>query len=153
MSDQNATEALAGLIQWLRERHDRIMAVEAEALRLLEAGDTPGHNAKMREKAELLAALGEDAKPLLAGLPGELRFNLALALERFSGSARNALGLNSVFYMSALLYPEEYIVPVLSADLGHIYTNSGYIYAFMIAYKTMVFNSCYYVRAVKARYF
>ena len=85
MSDQNAAEALAGLIQWLRERHDRIMAVEAEALRLLEAGDTPGHNAKMREKAELLAALGEDAKPLLAGLPGELRFNLALALERFSG--------------------------------------------------------------------
>ena len=35
MSDQNAAEALAGLIQWLRERHDRIMAVEAEALRLL----------------------------------------------------------------------------------------------------------------------
>lgn len=108
MSDQNAAEALAGLIQWLRERHDRIMAVEAEALRLLEAGDPPGHNAKMREKAELLAALGEDAKPLLAGLPGELRFNLALALERFSGSARNALGLNSVFYMSALLYPEDH---------------------------------------------
>ena len=45
MSDQNAAEALAGLIQWLRERHDRIMAVEAEALRLLEAGDTPGHTA------------------------------------------------------------------------------------------------------------
>ena len=102
MSDQNAAEALAGLIQWLRERHDRIMTVEAEALRLLESGDTPGHNAKMR------AALGEDAKPLLAGLSGELRFNLALALERFSGSARNALGLNSVFYMSALLYPEDH---------------------------------------------
>ena len=108
MSDQNAAEALAGLIQWLRERHDRIMTVEAEALRLLESGDTPGHNAKMREKAEMLAALGEDAKPLLAGLPGELSFNLALALERFSGSARNALGLNSVFYMSALLYPEDF---------------------------------------------
>ena len=82
MSDQNAAEALAGSSSNGSERHDRIMAV-GKALRLLEAGDTPGYNAKMREKAELLAALGEDAKPLLAGLPGELRFNLALALERF----------------------------------------------------------------------
>ena len=104
----NTAEALSRVIQWLRERHDRIMAVEAEGLRLLEAGDTPGHNAKMREKAEMLAALCTDAKPLLAQLPGELRFKLTLALEHFSGNARNALGFNSVFYMSALLYPDNH---------------------------------------------
>lgn len=84
------------------------MAVEAEALRLLEAGDTPGHNAGMREKAEMLAALHTDATPLLNELPGEARFRTALALERFSDSARTALKLNSVFYMSALLYPDTH---------------------------------------------
>ena len=104
---QNTAASLARVIQWLRERHDRIMAVEAEALRMLEAGDTPGHNAKMREKAEMLAALCTDAKPLLAELPGELRFKLTLALEHFSGNARKALGFKSVFYMAALLYPDN----------------------------------------------
>lgn len=69
MSDQNTAEALAGLIQWLRERHDRIMAVEAEALRLLESGDTPRPQRQNARKSRMLAALGEDAKPLLAGLP------------------------------------------------------------------------------------
>ena len=58
--------------------------------------------------AESLAALAEDAKPLLAPLPGELRFNLALALENFAAGARTALRLNSVFYMSALLYPDDH---------------------------------------------
>lgn len=108
MCDQNTAEALARLIQWLRGRHEQVMTMEARALQRLDAGDTPGHNAGMREKAESLAALAEDAKPLLAPLPGELRFNLALALERFSASARMALGLGSVFYMSALLYPEDH---------------------------------------------
>lgn len=110
MSEQRAAsgEALARLIRWLQERRAAVMAVEREALQRLETGDTPGHNEKMREKAELLAALSEEAKPLLAPLPGEPRFNLALALERFSGSARNALQLDSVFYMSALLYPDDH---------------------------------------------
>lgn len=101
-------EAPARLIQWLKERHAAIMAVEREALQRLDAGDTPGHNEKMCEKAELLTALSDEAKPLLASLPGEARFNLALALERFSSSARNAIQLNSVFYMSALLYPDDH---------------------------------------------
>lgn len=108
MSAPNAAENLARIIQWLRERHDRIMAVEAEALRLLAAGDTPGHNAGMRQKAEMLAALRSDAEPLLLTLPGELRFKLTQTLEHFSGNARTALKLNSVFYMSALLYPDTH---------------------------------------------
>lgn len=110
MSEQTAAngKALARLAQWLGERRAAIMAVEREALQRLETGDIPGHNEKMREKAELLAALSEGAKPLLAPLPGEPRFNLALALERFSGSARTALKLDSVFYMSALLYPDDH---------------------------------------------
>ena len=101
-------DALTTLTQWLRQRHDEIMAVETQALQSIGAGDTPGHNALMRRKAEMLAALAEDAKPLLAALPGEARFNMALALEKFSAGARMALQLNSVFYMSALLYPDDH---------------------------------------------
>jgi hypothetical protein len=108
VSTQNTNETLAALIQWLRNRHDAAMAVESQALAFLDAGDTPGHNAAMRQKAELLESMAEDAKPLLESLPGETRFNLALALEGFSASARMSLRLNSVFYMSALLYPDDH---------------------------------------------
>ncbi|MDR2055129.1 MAG: hypothetical protein LBQ10_04595 [Desulfovibrio sp.] len=96
------------LADCLKERHSRIMALEAEAMSCLEAGDTQGYAAGMRAKAELLARLDEEAKPLLASLPGELRFRLALALDRFASGARTALRLNSVFYMSALLYPDDH---------------------------------------------
>ena len=108
MSDPNNNPSLDSLIQWLRQRHDDVMATERQALARLDAGDTPGHNELMRRKADLLAAMAEDAKPLLAPLPGEARFNFALALESFSASARMSLRLNSVFYMSALLYPDNH---------------------------------------------
>lgn len=100
--------ALKALIVWLRQRHDVVMELEAAALACLNAGDTPGYTQGMHRKAESLAALAEDAKPLLAPLPGELCFNLALALENFAAGARTALRLNSVFYMSALLYPDDH---------------------------------------------
>ncbi|MDR3358953.1 MAG: hypothetical protein LBN96_08950 [Desulfovibrio sp.] len=105
MDTGNQLDALAN---FLRERHSRVMALEAGAMRRVEAGDTQGYAAGMREKAELLSRLDEDAKPLLTPLPGELRFRLALALDRFASGARTALRLNSVFYMSALLYPDEH---------------------------------------------
>ena len=142
---------LARLVAWLEEMHARVMQAEQAALAVM--GDMPAYTARMQEKARLLASLEEEGEAYLEELPEQLQDQAGHRLHRFSASARNALRIGSIFYMSALLYPEEYIVPVLSADIGHIYTNSGYIYAFMIAYKTMVFNSCYYVRAVKARYF
>ena len=108
MSANTSEQALTSLIKWLRNRHAEVMAAEAQALARLDAGDTPGHNELMRRKAELLASMAEDAKPLLEPFPGEARFNYALALEGFSASARMSLRLNSVFYMSALLYPDEH---------------------------------------------
>lgn len=108
MNESGNETALESLIQWLRQRHDEVMTTERQALARLDAGDTPGHNELMRRKAELLASMAEDAKPLLAPLPGEARFNFALALEGFSASARMSLRLNSVFYMSALLYPDNH---------------------------------------------
>ncbi len=100
--------AVDKLVQWLRQRHALTMQTEARALDCLEAGDVPGHNAGMRQKAELLANMAEEARPHLEGLPGETRFQFAMALENFSASARTALRLNSLFYMSALLYPDDH---------------------------------------------
>lgn len=106
--EQSANPALGQLTQWLRQRHTQVMQAQAQALQYLDAGDTPGHNAAMRQKAELLASLADDAKPMLEFLPGELRFNVAMALENFSASARTALRLGSIFYMGALLYPDDH---------------------------------------------
>ncbi len=108
MSANTHDQPLASLVLWLRNRHAEVMATEAQALARLDAGDTTGHNELMRRKAELLSSMAEDAKPLLEPLPGETRFNYALALESFSASARMSLRLNSVFYMSALLYPDDH---------------------------------------------
>lgn len=106
--EQAPNPALTQLTQWLRQRHSQVMQAETKALQCLEAGDTPGHNACMRQKAELLASMADDAKPMLEFLPGEQRFNLAMALENFSASARMSLRLNSIFYMGALLYPDDH---------------------------------------------
>ena len=108
MSANTHDQPLASLVLWLRNRHAEVMATEAQALARLDAGDTPGHNDLMHRKAELLSSMAEDAKPLLEPLPGETRFNYALALESFSASARMSLRLNSVCYMSALLYPDDH---------------------------------------------
>ncbi len=89
--------ALTAAIAWLRARHADIMTTEREALALMEAGDIPGYTAKMRAKAESLAALAKDAAPRLDALPEPLRDRLAAALR-----------LDSVFFMSALLYPDEH---------------------------------------------
>ncbi|MDR2574522.1 MAG: hypothetical protein LBC94_09335 [Desulfovibrio sp.] len=105
MSEKRRLEALTA---YLKERHERVMALEAGAARALEKGDTQDYISAMRAKAELLSRLNEDAKPLLEPFPGEARFRLALSLDGFASGANTALRLNSVFYMSALLYPDDH---------------------------------------------
>ena len=100
---------MTDFLNFLREQIRLVKETEDTALHLLHSdGNEAGYRDGMRRKAELLAAMAEDAKPLLEPLPGETRFNYALALEGFSASARMSLRLNSVFYMSALLYPDEH---------------------------------------------
>lgn len=99
------------LKDWLLERHDAVMAAERQAIEMLDKGDTQAYLEKMREKAQLLSSLYKDAKlaGVLAGLPASLSESVDAALQRFSSSAATALSLNSPFYMSALLYPDEHI--------------------------------------------
>ena len=101
----NDTKAV---IDWLRARHAAIMALEQEGLALLRKGDKEGYNAMMRAKAESVAALAKDAAPVLAPLPEAERERILNGLMRFSQSAAMGLRLGSVFYMWALLYPDEH---------------------------------------------
>lgn len=96
------------VIDWLRARHAAIMALEQEGLALLKKGDKEGYNAMMRAKAESVAALAKDAAPVLAPLPEAERERILNGLMRFSQSAATGLRLGSVFYMWALLYPDEH---------------------------------------------
>ena len=105
---QNDTTALAGVLDWLRARHAAIMATEQEALGLLADGDTKGYTEKMRAKAESVATMAKDAAPELLALPEPLRDKISRGLLRFSQSAAMGLQLGSVFYMSALLYPDDH---------------------------------------------
>ena len=98
----------APVIDWLKAQHAAIMADEAEALARLGAGDTGGYTEKMRAKAEAVAALAKDAAPVLAGLPEAVRERVQRGILRFSQSAATGLQLGSVFYMSALLYPDDH---------------------------------------------
>ena len=103
------TTPAAALADYLDGKADEIKGIEAQAQAiLLGKGDQTGYQALMRQKAELLAALSDDAAALVDALPGSRPDEAGARLEEFSGNAANALRIGSVFYMSALLYPDDH---------------------------------------------
>lgn len=96
------------LLQWLATCQARIEQLENNARMCIAAEDTPGYVALMREKAEFLSQLSAQGAPLVEALPDSLRSMVKSRLERFSQGADQALALNSVFYMSALLFPSDH---------------------------------------------
>ena len=100
--------SLIAFFSWLEERAHDVRRIEEQALRELERKNTQGYCDGMRHKAELLASLPKESIPLVSGLPEDAAQTVQEGLWRFARNAGNALSLNSVFYMSALLYPEEY---------------------------------------------
>ena len=103
----NAT-SLSVFFSWLEERAREVRRIEKQALHELEGQDTQGYRDEMRRKAELLAALPKASIPVVSGLPEDAAQAIQAGLWSFARNASNALSLNSVFYMSALLYPEDY---------------------------------------------
>ncbi len=100
-------------MDWLDQQVLKIAALEARARELLardNGGDDGGdaYRAVMRDKATLLANLAQEGEKFLPSLPAHLRQAAGDELRRFSHSAKSSLGLNSVFFMSALLYPEDH---------------------------------------------
>ena len=102
----NAT--LDSFFAWLEERTREVRRIERQALGELERNNTQGYRDEMRRKAELLAGLPRASIPLAGGLPEDASQAIQEGLWRFARNAGNALSLDSVFYMSALLYPEDY---------------------------------------------
>ena len=103
---------ILALADFLDARASSVKAIEAEAEKILHgSGDQSGYAARMREKAELLAALAEDADALVTALEQAdpaLGEAAGQRLEAFSGSAATALRVGSVFFMSALLYNDDH---------------------------------------------
>lgn len=94
---------------FLVDRAGRVRDLEAEAAEIIhDQGDQRGYEAKMAEKAELLADLAGEAEPLLAGVDPDKAQAVGARLQNFSGNAARSLQIGSVFYMSALLYPDDH---------------------------------------------
>ncbi len=94
-------------IDWLQTVCDQIADQEKRGKAFIERGDTASYRTVMREKAELLASLDKEGSVPLAALPAALRERARTGLRNFAAGAANALSIGSVFYMSALLYPDE----------------------------------------------
>ncbi|ACS80684.1 hypothetical protein [Maridesulfovibrio salexigens] len=83
----------------------QIREIEAEARKVLyENNDDAGYKELMRRKAMVLAGLYDEVEPLAESVKNEFKERL----ERFSLSASQSLEVGSVFFMSALLYPDDY---------------------------------------------
>ncbi|QJB58023.1 hypothetical protein [Pseudodesulfovibrio sp. zrk46] len=101
-------QALAELIEFLEEKAATVHRLEDEGEKALQSEGQQAFQVKLEKKAELLAALGEKAWPMTEKVGGELGDQIAQRLEQFSTSASTALRIGSVFFMTALLYPEDH---------------------------------------------
>jgi len=95
-------------MEWLEERIAAVSDIEATAKEMISNRDSVGYRAMMRKKALLLAGLDENGRRFAFMLPVPAKALAASKLRRFSASASTALELDSTFYMSALLFPEDH---------------------------------------------
>lgn len=101
--------AIQSFALWLSERCEFLHNLEEEAERvLLQDKNTDKYKTLMCQKAMFLQALPDEAEKLVTSLPDAKANEVLERLDRFSANASRALGLDSVFYMSALLYPENH---------------------------------------------
>lgn len=99
---------IAKVLEMVRETAQDIRRLEKDAMEALHGqGDTDAHRAMMLEKCELLADLPEHAEPYLKG-DDAVTDSLRQGLKGFARRADMALNLESIFFMSALLYPDDY---------------------------------------------
>ena len=112
MTDQqkkDSTPALQELINMLSNQAARIRELEKRADTYLhEQGNTEQYSEALHSKAELLSELSDLAQPYLQELPADLKENIDQQLGSFSQNARQALKVDSIFFMRQLLYPEDY---------------------------------------------
>jgi hypothetical protein len=108
MADKAAQEALARFLDWLDERCIFLRHLEKEASTVAQSGDSPRYRQLMLHKALFLEAMDGEAEPELRGIPAAAAETARACFARFAKSARQSMDLDSPFYMSALLYPEDH---------------------------------------------
>jgi len=105
----NEPDGLLALADALREVAGTIRALEAEAREALHVRDDMAtHRKKMQEKAMVLMDLPDLAHPYIRGLNPSKANKIMKGLKDFSRRAAQALDLSSIFYLSSLLYPDDY---------------------------------------------
>lgn len=104
-----ASTPAKAFVLWLDERCAFLRHLEAEAKKvLLQNSDEERYRQLMQQKALFLSALLDEAAELQQALPADKRQRVNDRFGAFHRNAENALSLNSVFYMSALLYPDDH---------------------------------------------
>jgi len=104
---EHNTEFVTAL-DMVRETAREIRRLEAKAQdALLNRGDKAAHRANLVEKCELLADLPERVEPHLQGDAPRAQ-KLREGVRDFARRAGMALDVESVFFMGALLYPDDY---------------------------------------------
>lgn len=96
------------LLIWLRTKQGEIADLAQQARHELEQDNKDQYLALLRDRAELIADLAEQAEKFYQDVPDPVRNKAAKALHRFSRGAQFSLELDSPFYMSALLYPDQH---------------------------------------------
>ena len=99
----------AVLADWLDTEACEIREIESRAYTALHHdNDESAYRDLMRSKALRLASLAEKGLPMAERLEQHERATAVKKMKRFSASASTALNIGSVFFMSALLYPDDY---------------------------------------------
>lgn len=97
------------LAQWLEKEAAEIRSIESEAHEALhDRNDDSAYRDLMRSKAMKLASLAEQSRDIVGAAENHGLRPVMERIDRFSQSAAQSLEVGSVFFMSALLYPEEH---------------------------------------------
>lgn len=106
----NGNENLVKIIDYLKEAAASVRELEAEAEdALLNKDDVDIYRSKLEQKAMLIIDLESEIEGSMTGLDPTLSRRIMGGLSRFALSAERGLGLGSLFYLSALLYPEDHV--------------------------------------------
>ncbi|MCK5405571.1 MAG: hypothetical protein KAI75_10055 [Desulfobulbaceae bacterium] len=96
------------LLELLRKKARKIRELEDAAQAALDINkDEETYRKKHEEKTNLLIRLPDLARDALEGLAVDMRAHTERGLKEFADDARMALKMDSIFYMSVLLAPED----------------------------------------------
>lgn len=97
------------VIDLLKKHAEKIRSFEQDAHTALhEKNDPEAANTALKAKTTLLANLMEETASFIPELPEDFCDELLDGLESFARRAQQAITLKSPFFMTQLLYPEDY---------------------------------------------